>query len=53
MVVQYYQWPDTVDPRYVEAGLDHLVSSMHGGDTSQIALPKEFMERLMDEPVAV
>jgi hypothetical protein len=49
MVVKYKQWLDGADPRYVEAGLDHLVSSMHGGDTSQIALPKEFMERLMSD----
>jgi hypothetical protein len=49
MVVQYYQWPDSVEPRYVDAGIDHLLQSMHGGDTSKITLPKEFMERLMSD----
>ena len=49
MVVQYYQWLERVEPVFVDRGIDILLRTMHGGDTSRIRLPQPFLERLMED----
>src|SRR5262245_8136888 len=43
MAVQYYRWSESVNPRFVEMGLDQLLSTMYGGDTTRIHLPKDLL----------
>ena len=45
--VQYYTWAERVDLKIVDRGIDHLVATMYGGDTTKLRLPDPFLWRLL------
>jgi len=50
MWVKCYAWSDAVIPEFVNQGVDVLVETMHGGDTSKLLLPKPFLYRMLGLP---
>ena len=45
--VQYYTWGSDVDQKLAARGIDHLVATMYGGDTTQLRLPAVFLWRML------